>query len=177
MPTNEWATQKFSRHSRFNIYFICPVFLSHILCLHLPTFLIVQTMNNFGVFASSEHYVTCNNHSLFGTVGICLEVNKCQLILRSIVSPTGSAWVCSFISGLRLQLLGYHLTVLRGYDVDQPRNLAKSVTTQWNKPDSLCRFFWLRGDLIIVRISVLYSSPCSLFPKYVKSYVVAYWDA
>ncbi|XP_022742031.1 glutamine--fructose-6-phosphate aminotransferase [isomerizing] 2-like isoform X1 [Durio zibethinus] len=29
-----------------------------------------------------------------------------------------------------LQLLAYHLTVLRGYNVDQPRNLAKSVTTQ-----------------------------------------------
>ncbi|MBA0571661.1 hypothetical protein Golob_002041 [Gossypium lobatum] len=28
------------------------------------------------------------------------------------------------------QLLAYHLTVLRGYNVDQPRNLAKSVTTQ-----------------------------------------------
>lgn len=27
-----------------------------------------------------------------------------------------------------LQLLSYHLTVLRGLDVDQPRNLAKSVT-------------------------------------------------
>jgi glucosamine--fructose-6-phosphate aminotransferase (isomerizing) len=27
-----------------------------------------------------------------------------------------------------LQLLSYHLTVLRGFDVDQPRNLAKSVT-------------------------------------------------
>ncbi|KAK4372048.1 hypothetical protein RND71_007432 [Anisodus tanguticus] len=27
-------------------------------------------------------------------------------------------------------LLAYHLTVLRGYNVDQPRNLAKSVTTQ-----------------------------------------------
>lgn len=27
-----------------------------------------------------------------------------------------------------LQLLAYHLTVLRGHDVDQPRNLAKSVT-------------------------------------------------
>lgn len=27
-----------------------------------------------------------------------------------------------------LQLLAYHLTLLRGYDVDQPRNLAKSVT-------------------------------------------------
>ncbi|KAL8171493.1 hypothetical protein V2J09_023297 [Rumex salicifolius] len=29
-----------------------------------------------------------------------------------------------------LQLMAYHLTVLRGYNVDQPRNLAKSVTTQ-----------------------------------------------
>ncbi|XP_021673697.1 glutamine--fructose-6-phosphate aminotransferase [isomerizing] 1 isoform X2 [Hevea brasiliensis] len=29
-----------------------------------------------------------------------------------------------------LQLLAYHLTVLKGYNVDQPRNLAKSVTTQ-----------------------------------------------
>ena len=27
-----------------------------------------------------------------------------------------------------LQLLAYHLTVLRGLNVDQPRNLAKSVT-------------------------------------------------
>ncbi len=27
-----------------------------------------------------------------------------------------------------LQLLAYHLTVLRGFNVDQPRNLAKSVT-------------------------------------------------
>lgn len=27
-----------------------------------------------------------------------------------------------------LQLLSYHLTTLRGFNVDQPRNLAKSVT-------------------------------------------------
>lgn len=29
-----------------------------------------------------------------------------------------------------LQLLAYHVTVFRGYDVDQPRNLAKSVTVE-----------------------------------------------
>jgi len=29
-----------------------------------------------------------------------------------------------------LQLLSYHLTVLRGHNVDQPRNLAKSVTVE-----------------------------------------------
>nr|CAD1817332.1 unnamed protein product [Ananas comosus var. bracteatus] len=34
------------------------------------------------------------------------------------------------INIIPLQLLAYHLTVLHGHDVDQPRNLAKSVTTQ-----------------------------------------------
>jgi glucosamine--fructose-6-phosphate aminotransferase (isomerizing) len=29
-----------------------------------------------------------------------------------------------------LQLLAYHTAVLRGTDVDQPRNLAKSVTVE-----------------------------------------------
>lgn len=29
-----------------------------------------------------------------------------------------------------LQILAYHVTVFRGYDVDQPRNLAKSVTVE-----------------------------------------------
>jgi glucosamine 6-phosphate synthetase-like amidotransferase/phosphosugar isomerase protein len=32
------------------------------------------------------------------------------------------------INVVPLQLLSYHLTVLRGLNVDQPRNLAKSVT-------------------------------------------------
>ncbi|KAG6542656.1 hypothetical protein Mapa_015890 [Marchantia paleacea] len=34
------------------------------------------------------------------------------------------------INIIPLQLLAYHLTVLRGFNVDQPRNLAKSVTTE-----------------------------------------------
>src|SRR3546814_16144253 len=32
-----------------------------------------------------------------------------------------------------LQLLAYHVAVLRGTDVDQPRNLAKSVTVEDRK--------------------------------------------
>lgn len=31
---------------------------------------------------------------------------------------------------LPVQLLSYHVAVLRGTDVDQPRNLAKSVTVE-----------------------------------------------
>ena len=32
------------------------------------------------------------------------------------------------INVVPMQMLAYHLTVLKGLDVDQPRNLAKSVT-------------------------------------------------
>ena len=34
------------------------------------------------------------------------------------------------ITVLPLQFLAYHIAVLRGCDVDQPRNLAKSVTVE-----------------------------------------------
>ena len=34
------------------------------------------------------------------------------------------------VSVVPLQLLAYHIAVLRGCNVDQPRNLAKSVTVE-----------------------------------------------
>jgi glucosamine--fructose-6-phosphate aminotransferase (isomerizing) len=34
------------------------------------------------------------------------------------------------VSVIPLQLLAYHIAVLRGCNVDQPRNLAKSVTVE-----------------------------------------------
>ncbi|MCP4537039.1 MAG: glutamine--fructose-6-phosphate aminotransferase, partial [Chloroflexi bacterium] len=34
------------------------------------------------------------------------------------------------VNVIPLQLLAYHLAVRRGCDVDQPRNLAKSVTVE-----------------------------------------------
>jgi glucosamine--fructose-6-phosphate aminotransferase (isomerizing) len=39
-------------------------------------------------------------------------------------------WLQPLLVALPLQLLAYHLAVLRGCDVDQPRNLAKSVTVE-----------------------------------------------
>jgi glucosamine--fructose-6-phosphate aminotransferase (isomerizing) len=36
----------------------------------------------------------------------------------------------AIIYTLPLQLLSYHVAVLKGTDVDQPRNLAKSVTVE-----------------------------------------------
>ena len=34
------------------------------------------------------------------------------------------------LSVIPLQLLGYYVSVAKGYDVDKPRNLAKSVTVE-----------------------------------------------
>ena len=40
-------------------------------------------------------------------------------------------WLLSpVISVIPLQLLAYHIASMRGLDVDQPRNLAKSVTVE-----------------------------------------------
>jgi glucosamine 6-phosphate synthetase-like amidotransferase/phosphosugar isomerase protein len=42
--------------------------------------------------------------------------------------PETVAALQTVINIIPLQLLSYHITVLRGHNVDQPRNLAKSVT-------------------------------------------------
>src|SRR5216110_260154 len=44
--------------------------------------------------------------------------------------PPAPEWLQPILLALPLQLLAYHLGVLRGADVDQPRNLAKSVTVE-----------------------------------------------
>src|SRR5216117_2952310 len=44
--------------------------------------------------------------------------------------PASLEWLQPILFALPLQLLAYHMGVLRGCDVDQPRNLAKSVTVE-----------------------------------------------
>jgi glucosamine--fructose-6-phosphate aminotransferase (isomerizing) len=45
------------------------------------------------------------------------------------VAPTEQA-VSPIIYSVPLQLLAYHVAVIKGTDIDQPRNLAKSVTVE-----------------------------------------------
>ena len=49
---------------------------------------------------------------------ILLELEPCGYLIAPIVFT------------VPLQLLSYHVAVLKGTDVDQPRNLAKSVTVE-----------------------------------------------
>ena len=59
--------------------------------------------------------------------------------LRSMLDPTrdfeltvpaSHPFVSPVVMTVPLQLLAYHIAVRRGCDVDQPRNLAKSVTVE-----------------------------------------------
>ncbi len=47
-----------------------------------------------------------------------------------ILLPAAKAFLSPFVFTIPLQLLAYHVAVLKGTDVDQPRNLAKSVTVE-----------------------------------------------
>jgi len=47
-----------------------------------------------------------------------------------IALETGGPLLAPVVLTIPLQLLAYHVAVLRGTDVDQPRNLAKSVTVE-----------------------------------------------
>ena len=48
----------------------------------------------------------------------------------TIMLPKVDPFVAPILYGIPVQLLAYHTAVLKGTDVDQPRNLAKSVTVE-----------------------------------------------
>ena len=50
--------------------------------------------------------------------------------LGSIELPTVDPFVAPILYAIPVQILAYHVAVLKGTDVDQPRNLAKSVTVE-----------------------------------------------
>ncbi|HZY68824.1 MAG TPA: SIS domain-containing protein, partial [Devosia sp.] len=51
-------------------------------------------------------------------------------VAETIVVPKVSSFVAPIVALIPVQLLAYHTAVFMGTDVDQPRNLAKSVTVE-----------------------------------------------
>ncbi len=49
---------------------------------------------------------------------------------RVVTLPHAGAFAAPILHTIPVQLLAYHVAVLKGTDVDQPRNLAKSVTVE-----------------------------------------------
>lgn len=54
----------------------------------------------------------------------------CEGAHRIIALPAVNAFVSPILYAIPVQLLAYHVAVIKGTDVDQPRNLAKSVTVE-----------------------------------------------
>ena len=55
--------------------------------------------------------------------------NSAKLVL-TIALPEVDPFVTPILYAIPVQLLAYHTAVIKGTDVDQPRNLAKSVTVE-----------------------------------------------
>ena len=53
-----------------------------------------------------------------------------ELAAATVVLPRVDPFVAPILYAIPVQLLAYHTAVIKGTDVDQPRNLAKSVTVE-----------------------------------------------
>ena len=65
-------------------------------------------------------------------IAVC-HVGDSEIARRAhevLAVPAAPDLLAPLVTVLPLQLLAYHIAVLRGLDVDQPRNLAKSVTVE-----------------------------------------------
>jgi glucosamine--fructose-6-phosphate aminotransferase (isomerizing) len=60
-------------------------------------------------------------------VGVAAMKNHARWTLTM---PSADPFISPILYALPVQLLAYHVAVLKGTDVDQPRNLAKSVTVE-----------------------------------------------
>jgi glutamine---fructose-6-phosphate transaminase (isomerizing) len=50
--------------------------------------------------------------------------------LMTLILPTMPSTIAPLVYAITVQLIAYHTAVIMGTDVDQPRNLAKSVTVE-----------------------------------------------
>ena len=50
--------------------------------------------------------------------------------MKVLEVPVCDDLIAPIIYTIPLQLLSYHVAIIKGTDVDQPRNLAKSVTVE-----------------------------------------------
>jgi glucosamine--fructose-6-phosphate aminotransferase (isomerizing) len=105
---------------------------------HGPIALVDKTMPVIALAPQDPWYEKMLNQieqtkSRGGTVVAVCTDGDAQIppIVDHTIQVPGISWMLSpVLTVIPLQLLAYHIAVLRGCDVDQPRNLAKSVTVE-----------------------------------------------
>ena len=105
---------------------------------HGPIALIDENMPVFVIATKGEHYekVVSNIQEVKARKGkVIAIVTKGDTVVKGIADhvihiPATDEILVPILATIPLQLLSYHIAVMRECDVDQPRNLAKSVTVE-----------------------------------------------
>lgn len=96
---------------------------------NMPVFVIATNKSAYEKVVSNIQEVKARKGIVIAVVTEGDETIK-SLADHTIEIPETEEPFTPLLSVIPLQLLAYHMAVLRGCDVDQPRNLAKSVTVE-----------------------------------------------
>ena len=95
----------------------------------MPIVVIVNKGRNYDKTVSNVEEVRARGGKIFAVASESDET--IALLVDEIVKiPALGEYATAVLSVIPLQLLAYHIARLKGTDVDQPRNLAKSVTVE-----------------------------------------------
>lgn len=96
---------------------------------NMPVFVIATNLSAYDKIVSNIQEVKARKGVVIALVTEGDELVK-HLADHTIEIPPTEEPFTPLLSVIPLQLLAYHIALLRGCDVDQPRNLAKSVTVE-----------------------------------------------
>lgn len=96
---------------------------------NMPVFVIATNLSAYDKIVSNIQEVKARKGVVIALVTEGDELVK-RLADHTIEIPATEEPFTPLLSVIPLQLLAYHIALLRGCDVDQPRNLAKSVTVE-----------------------------------------------
>jgi glucosamine--fructose-6-phosphate aminotransferase (isomerizing) len=96
----------------------------------MPVFAVAPNNTLLGKLISNIEEVSARGGELYVIADTNVVKDFHQRHGRVIGLDTGGSLLAPVIMTIPLQLLAYHVAVQRGTDVDQPRNLAKSVTVE-----------------------------------------------
>ncbi|HUH25376.1 MAG TPA: glutamine--fructose-6-phosphate transaminase (isomerizing) [Flavobacterium sp.] len=96
---------------------------------NMPVIVIAPQQNHYDKVVSNIQEIKARSGKIIALVSKGDEQVK-NLADHVIEIPSSTEALTPIIATIPLQLLSYHVAVLRGTNVDQPRNLAKSVTVE-----------------------------------------------
>lgn len=96
---------------------------------NMPVFVIATKGNSYEKVVSNIQEVKARKGKIIAIVTEG-DVNVKEIADHVIEIPETHEYLVPLLATIPLQLLSYHIALMRGCNVDQPRNLAKSVTVE-----------------------------------------------